>query len=240
MNNGAHNGLGEGNVSHHQRRFPGESDAYRKARDELLSAERDLRRRVEEVARLRRKLPVGGEVPEDYTFTEVDTATGDTRDVSLSDLFERGDSLIVYGFMYGPDWDEPCPMCTSIIDAANGTAPHLRKATNFVVIARAGPDKLLTLARDRGWNNIRLLSSRNNSFNADYLAEYDTEHSDQHPMMNVFTRKNSRIRHFWASELYFVPEEGMYPRHADLVWPLWNYLDLTPEGRGDFMPQLRY
>ena len=200
----------------------------------------ELRQKIEEIAALRRRLPPGGEVETDYEFEELIADSGEVKPVRLSELFGNGDSLIVYGFMYGPDWDQPCPMCTSITDAANGTAMHLRAATNHVVVAKAPPEKLGALARDRGWRNLRLLSSFRNRFNEDYYAQYQDESGEHHPMLNVFRRANGRILHFWASELFFVPERGMHPRHADQIWPLWNYLDLTPEGRAAFMPKLKY
>lgn len=87
-------------------RFPGESDSYRKSRDELLDAEIELRRQIEAVAAQRRKLPLGGEVPEDYAF---DASEG--RTVRMSEMFrDDKDTLIIYSFMYGPKMDEPCPL----------------------------------------------------------------------------------------------------------------------------------
>lgn len=226
---------------HHDRSFPGENAGYRKARDELLAAEMTLRQSVEDVARLRRELPPGGVVPEDYEFDEVRLDADEPRKVRLSSLFEDGkDSLIVYGFMYGPDWSDPCPLCTSVTDGTNGIAPHVRAKTNFVTVAKAPAAKLKALAEERGWHNTRLLSSANNSFNKDYLAEWPGDYGDHHPMMNVFVRRDGEIRHFWASELFFVPMDGGHPRHVDMVWPLWHLLDLTPEGREDFLPRLSY
>lgn len=226
---------------YHDRRFPGESTEYRSARDELLAAEMELRQKIEDVAALRRKLPIGGAVKEDYLFKEVFLDRDEPLDVRLSELFGPGkDSLIVYGFMYGPDWETPCPSCTSITDSSNGMAPHVRAQTNFVTIAKAPPEKLKALAKERGWQNIRLLSSLENTFNTDYFAEWEGEHGRHHPMINVFARRNGRIHHFWASELFFVPMKGAHPRHADLIWPLWNFFDMTPEGRKDFWPRLEY
>lgn len=225
----------------HDRRFPGETAAYRETRDQLLAAEMSLRQAIEDVAALRRRLPLGGRVEEDYSFSEIDAASGDLREVRLSELFEGDrDSLIVYGFMYGPEWDGPCPMCTAMIDSADGAARHLRQRTGFVVVAKARPDRLARLARERGWTGVRLLSSFGNRFNQDYLAQPADEPDEQNPMMNVFVRRDDGIYHFWGSEMFFAPMEGGHPRHVDLVWPLWNFLDLTPGGRGDFMPKLRY
>lgn len=225
---------------HHAQRFPGETEEYRTARDDLLAAEMELRRKIEDVAALRRKLPLGGKVAQDYAFEEVLLDRGGTRTVRLSELFGPGkDTLIVHGFMYGPDWEAPCPSCTSITDSSNGIAPHVRQRTNFVTVAKAPPDKLKALAERRGWRNIRFLSSHANSFNADYLAQGETS-GDQCPLVNVFVRRDGDIHHFWASELLFVPLQGGHPRHVDLIWPLWNFFDMTPDGRGEFAPALDY
>src|SRR5438445_7232531 len=109
-------------------RFPGESNEYRAARDQLLKAEQELRQRLEEVAAPRRRLPLGGVPPEDYVFEEGGADLADersVRSVKLSELFVLpAASLVVYSFMYGPAMAEPCPMCTSMLDGLNGTAPH--------------------------------------------------------------------------------------------------------------------
>src|SRR3981189_3449133 len=90
----------------HEIRFPGESDEYRQARDDLLRAEMELRAHTEAVAEQRRQLPLGGEVAQDYEFQEWDTVTGSPRAVKLSELFEGDkDTLFLYSFMFlpGPD-----------------------------------------------------------------------------------------------------------------------------------------
>jgi len=93
-------------MSKHDVRFPGETDSYRSARNELLDAEIELRRQVEAVAAKRRRLPMGGEVPEDYAF---DAAEG--RRVKMSELFRDGkDTLVIYSLMFGPQMEEPCPL----------------------------------------------------------------------------------------------------------------------------------
>jgi len=92
--------------SRHSIRFPGESDSYRSARNELLEAEMEFRRNIEAVAAKRRQLPLGGRVEQDYVF---DQSTGDSvQPVRLSELFAPGkDSLIIYSYMYGPNMAEP-------------------------------------------------------------------------------------------------------------------------------------
>lgn len=98
-------------MSLHSVRFPGESASYREARDQLLEAEIKLRKNMEEVAALRRKLPLGGEVPQDYVFTAGASDLNDTKTekkVHFSELFAPGkDSLIIYSFMFGPNMPEP-------------------------------------------------------------------------------------------------------------------------------------
>lgn len=221
-------------------RFPNETLAYRKARDKLLKAEVNLRRQVEEVAKLRRKLPLGGVIPEDFVFDEPADVVG-MRKVKLSELFAPGkDTLILYSYMYSLAMNNPCPMCTSIIDSLDGAAAHVGQRANLAVVAKSPLPRLLTFARNRGWRNLKFLSSADNSYNRIYHGE--TEEGHQNPIMNVFVKKGGKIRHFWASELLFTKaERGMNQRHVDMIWPLWNLLDLTPEGRGrDWYPKISY
>src|SRR6185295_10151155 len=132
----------------HSVRFPGESEAYRSARDELLEEEIELRRHVEAVAAKRRTLPLGGEVPEDYAFEE--QTDGGVRSVHLSELFAPGkDTLIVYSYMFGPQMAAPCVMCTSILDALDGEAPHVVQRVNLAVVARSPIERVQRFARDR-------------------------------------------------------------------------------------------
>ena len=225
--------------------FPGETDEYRQARDELLDAEIELRRQVEAVAEQRRRLPLGGEVPTDYEFDEWDASANAPRHVRLSDLFEDGqDSLFVYSFMFRPGdkglpLEGPCPLCTSIIDGIDGALRHITQRTNFAVVTKAPIDAFRAHGHARGWRNARLLSSEHNNYNRDYQAESPEE---QYAMATVFTRRDGRMHHVWSSELWFVPAEpGQNPRDVDFMWPMWAVLDRTPEGRGtDWLPDLTY
>lgn len=214
--------------------FPNESADYRAARYKLLEAELALRRQIETVAALRRQLPPGGEVPEDYVFA------GERGPLRMSELFERGPTLVAYSFMYGPKMEQACPMCTSFLDALNGNAQHIAQRTNLAVIAKSPLARIREYARGRGWSNLRLLSSEMNSYNRDYHGE--NAEGSQMPMMNVFVKRDGAIRHFYGSELLYAHEDkGQNARHNDLMWPLWNVLDLTPEGRGtDWYPKRTY
>jgi predicted dithiol-disulfide oxidoreductase (DUF899 family) len=228
-------------------RFPNESEEYREARNRLLEAEAQLRADIERVAEQRRELPQGGLVPEDYRFEEASERGGE---VSFSELFESGkDTLVIYSFMFPrrsadgrpgavvgetaqlPLEEQPCPSCTSILDSLDGAARHLVTRVNLAVVAKTAPERLRAFADERGWRHLRLLSSRKSSYNRDYNAE--TPEGEQSPMINVFVRSGDGHRHTWASELFHTPTEGnMGSRHVDMIWPPWNILDLTPDGRG--------
>ncbi|HXZ96668.1 MAG TPA: DUF899 family protein [Burkholderiales bacterium] len=231
-------------ASLHSERFPGECKAYRAARDKLLKAEMELRKRLEEVAAMRRKLPLGGLVSEDYEFEEGAAELEDTqtvRRVRLSELLQpENRSLVVYSFMYGPKMAKACPMCTSILDGLNGTAPHAAQRINLAVVAKSPIQRIREYARGRGWRNLRLLSSAGNSYNQDYRGERPD--GSQWPCLNVFVRRDGNIYHTYSTELMFAPKEpGQDFRHVDLIWPLWNLFDYTPEGRGtDWRPKLSY
>jgi predicted dithiol-disulfide oxidoreductase (DUF899 family) len=195
----------------------------------------------------RRALPPGGAVPDDYRFEEAGDAGGEA---SFSELFAPGkDTLVIYSFMF-PRWsgdtrpgptrgetarlplaETPCPSCTSILDGLDGSALHLADRLNLAVVAKTDPGRIRTFARERGWRNLRLLSSRSNTYDRDYNAE--SPEGEQIPILNVFVRDGDAMRHAWATELMFAPrEEGEDPRHVDSIWPLWNVLDMTPDGRG--------
>ena len=221
-------------------RFHGETPAYRKARDRLLKSEVELRRHIEAVAAERRKLPLGGELKEDYLFEESDR-NGGSRSVRLSELFAPDkEVLVVYNFMYGPAMQSACPSCTSILDSLEGNAKSISQRVNLAVVARSPLPRILSFARDRGWYALTLLSSAGNSYNRDYHGE--TADGSQIPMLNVFVKRGGTIRHTWGAELAYTPrEKGQDPRHVDFMWPLWNVFDVTPVGRGkDWRPKLSY
>jgi predicted dithiol-disulfide oxidoreductase (DUF899 family) len=218
-------------------RFPNESGEYRAARDALLRAETELTRQVEAVAAQRRRLPAGGDMPEDYIFTESSAgpagAASAAQQVSMSELFGGHDCLLLYSFMFSAEMAQPCRMCTSLLDSLDGAAPDLTQRAAFAVVGKSPAGRLAAFARDRGWMNLRLVSSEGTTYNRDYHGENQTE---QLSRMNVFVRRDGAIRHSYATE-QTPAEPGWDDRHVDLIWPLWNLLDLTPAGRGtDWRP----
>src|SRR2546423_6295387 len=102
-------------MSMSERRYPNESPEYREARDQLLKDEQELVAKVKAVAAKRRTLPPGGALKEDYVFQWASDGKIGQR-VKLSELFGEKNTLIIYSFMYGPNWDNPCLSCTSLMD----------------------------------------------------------------------------------------------------------------------------
>lgn len=225
----------------HDKRLPNESQEYRSARDKLLAEENALREQIERVAALRRQLPAGGEIKENYEFEEIDLADGSTRSIRFSELFGDKSDLLVYSYMYGPEWENPCPSCTSLIDGIDAVSRHVRQQAELVVVGKATPAQLFEMAKERGWTDLRLLSSEKNDYARDYNAQPGESSESLLPLMNAFQKDDDGIHHFWASELLWTPIEGGHPRHIDIAWPLWGLLDMTRSGRHpDMGPQLRY
>jgi len=211
-------------------RFPNEPDDYRAARDELLDEEVALRAEVEAVAAKRRTLPLGGRLGGDYRFERF--VDGEVQEVPFADLFGKHPSLLVYTMMFGPDWDAPCPSCTSIVDSLNASWQTVDDTCAIAVTAAAGAEQLDGWARHRGWT-IPLVSGRTSPYVLDYRGYEDTTDPALVSIMNVFRKTADGIFHSWGSELVSRPMANGNPRHVDSIWTLYNLLDLTPEGRGD-------
>jgi predicted dithiol-disulfide oxidoreductase (DUF899 family) len=138
-----------------------------------------------------------------------------------------------------PLHEGPCPSCVALLDQLDGMVPHAIQTMNFAVAAKSPLPRILTWRDERGWRNLRLLSSAGNTYNRDYLAE--TPEGAQRPILNVFHRDGDTIRHFWGSELFYAQwDPGQDPRHVGTLEPLWNLFDLTPEGRPEWDEQLTY
>jgi predicted dithiol-disulfide oxidoreductase (DUF899 family) len=210
-----------------------ESDQYRRQREELRVAELDLIDHVERVAALRRKLPADTAM-DDYQL--VDAASGDG--VRLSGLFSAPDrALVLYHFMYGKAQDEPCPLCTMWIDGYNAAAPHLTQNVDFAVVAAAEPAALSAHAASRGWSSLRLLSADDTTFKYDLGSE--EADGTQTERISVFTRAgDGSVRHVYSKGAQLADDRR--ERGIDLLSPVWQLLDLTPHGRGDWYPALKY
>jgi predicted dithiol-disulfide oxidoreductase (DUF899 family) len=215
-------------------RFPNESQEYRRAREALLAEEIELRRHIERVAALRRALPAGGAVTKDYPFES------EHGPVSFADLFGSRQSLVVYSYMFGPQRQRPCPMCTSLLSAWDGEARDVEQNVALAVIARSPIERLSAFRKERGWRNLKLYSDTSGDFSRDYHAL--TPDGGDDAAFNVFTRRDGSIRHFWGGEMGFdAADPGQDPRGAPDLMPIWTILDSTPEGRrADWYPKLEY
>lgn len=233
--------------------FPGESPDYREARNALLDAEIALRRQTEAVAAMRRALPPGGAVPQDYVFERIGVHSR-PEPVRLSELFGEHSTLLLYSYMFGPEKDVPCPGCTHLIDGFDGAARHLPQRAAFFIVSRSPIARLAAWAHERGWDHLSLLSTAGNDYPSHYYGNtasltpamraergYKPDEDWDEPMLNVFRKDGDRVRHFWGSELVFAPDDpGQNHRALDIVDPLWGLLDTTPEGRGEWFPKVNY
>ena len=219
-------------------RFPNESAEYRRAREALLAEEIELRRHIERVAEQRRALPPGGDVRKNYAFE------GENGKASFADLFGDKDSLVVYTYMFGPQRERPCPMCTSLLSAWDGEALDVQQRVALAIVARSPIARLVAFKRERGWHHLPLYSDISGEFSRDYHGL--TKEGGDDAAFSVFTRRREgssvTIRHFWGGEMNGASSDpGQDPRGAPDLMPLWTILDATPEGRGtDWYPKLNY
>jgi len=214
-------------------RIPNESAEYRRARTALLAEEIELRRHIERVAEMRRALPPGAPM-KDYRFI------GENGPVSLEGLFGDKQSLVVYNYMYGPQRERPCPMCTSLLSAWDGEAQDIMQRTALAVIARSPIERLVAFKKERGWRALKLYSDSSQEFSRDFHAV--GANGEDWAGLHVFTRRDGTIRHFWSGEMDFsTADPGQDPRGAPDLMPLWTVLDTTPEGRDPkWYPKLDY
>lgn len=224
-----------------------------KQRLDLLEAEKELTKRGDEVARLRRSLP-WVRVEKDYRF---DTDEGEA---SLKDLFRGRSQLIVYHLMFGPDYTAACPSCSMIADGFNGFSEHLAHHDVMLwAISRAPIEKLQTYERRMGWT-FPWASSFRSDFNFDYFAglteeqqdggyDYNFQHKpaiprdakgapDGHaamcgvdlrtylkelPGMSAFVLDDGEVHHTYST----------YARGLDSLWGAYQWLDRAPLGRNE-------
>ena len=204
----------------------------------LLDAEKDLTRRGDDVARRRRELP-RVRLDKEYRF---DSADGEA---TLADLFRGRSQLVVYHFMFGPDWDEGCPSCSSVADGFDGTHLHLQNHdVAFTAVSRAPLEKLLAYRDRMGWS-FPWASSGRSDFNFDLGVSFTEESVAagatynfrplsggqldpanlpfEAPGMSAFTLDAGVVHHTYSA----------YARGLDALWTMWQWLDRAPSGRDE-------
>jgi len=211
----------------------GESAEYRQARTALLAEEIELRRQIQRVAEHRRALPPGP-VAKDYRFLDEQG-----REIGLADLFGEHDTLFSYLWMYGPERERPCPMCTSFVGSFDVPAPDIEQRLSLAIIGRSPVARQLAFARERGWRNLKFYQAIDEDFVSDTHWVVDGE---EWAAVLVWQRDGDAVRLFWAAE--GGPETadpGFDPHLAPDPTPLWNLIDWTPGGRAaDWYPKLEY
>ena len=232
-------------------RWPaGSTQEYIEARRLLFEKEYNLINQIEEVASQRRALPLGP-VLADYEFEEGPAdlqASDEVRKVTLTDIVKGGNqahkTLLVYHMMMDTNDTNACPACSMFIDGLNGVAKHLAHHFSLVIVAKAPISSIREYARKREWSHLRFLSSASNTFNKDMGVERPDWYKDlaQGPGFSVFRLEKGedggdRLRFWYHTTPHFGRVNGKeVVRGMDLLTPVWNLLDITPEGRGQWNP----
>jgi predicted dithiol-disulfide oxidoreductase (DUF899 family) len=215
--------------------FPGESEAYRAAREALLENEIEFRRHMTRLTEQRQALPPGPLVEKNYRFKDENAF-----EVGLVDLFGDKDTLVAYYWMYGPERERPCPMCTNLLGSLNGNAQDIKQRVALKILSRSSVDRQFVFAQERGWRDLNFIQTVGD----DFANDLGLIHEDgfEYPALVVFKRDGDKARVFWASEMSKeMADPGQDPRDAPDLASLWNVLDLTPGGRGtDWYPKLNY
>jgi predicted dithiol-disulfide oxidoreductase (DUF899 family) len=215
--------------------FPGESAEYRKAREALVTEEIEFRRHMTRLAEQRRTLPPGPVIEKNYRFKDANGS-----ELGFLDLFGRQSALVTYFWMFGPQRERPCPMCTNWLGAVNGNAADIKQRVALKVLGRSPVSRQIAFAQERGWRNLDFVQTVGD----DYAKDIGVLKSDgsEWPAITVFKRDGDEVRLFWAAEMTSeMADPGEDPRLAPDIASLWSILDLTPDGRGkDWYPKLSY
>jgi predicted dithiol-disulfide oxidoreductase (DUF899 family) len=204
------------------------------ARRALLEREKELTRRSDELARERMALPW---VPVDVEYT-FDTEDGPK---TLAELFDGRSQLIVYHFMFGPDWDEGCPSCSSIADHIEIPRVHLEHHdVTWVAVSRAPLAKLLAYRARMGWSFPWV-----SSFGSDFNFDFKVSSTEERPLLEYnFREVPEEARANGPGELpgasMFALRDGVvyhtysaYARGLDATWGMYQWLDRAPLGRNE-------
>ena len=215
--------------------FPGASPEYEAARKALLAEEIDFRRHMTRLCEQRRDLPPGPVIAENYRFKDEQGL-----EVGLMELFGDKDTLVTYFWMYGPQRERPCPMCTNWLGSVNGNAADIKQCVALKIRGRSPVERQLAFARERGWRDLNFVQTVGDKYAKD-LGVLKPDGSEM-PALLVFKRDGDRVRLFWASGMSTeMADPGQDPRDAPDIASLWSVLDLTPDGRrADWYPKLNY
>lgn len=206
---------------------------WKDARKKLLLAEKALTEALDAVAGQRRMLPWVA-VEEDYVFE------GPQGKLTLKDLFGDKKQLVVYHFMYGPDWEAGCPSCSYVADNFNGTEKHLaQRDTAFVATSNTSIKNINAYKERMGWN-FSWLSSEGTSFNRDYHVSFSQSELDEGDVEYNFQEQKLEGTEYPGMSVFIRTEDGgvahsysCYARGLDIILGAYHILDMTPQGRNE-------
>jgi predicted dithiol-disulfide oxidoreductase (DUF899 family) len=207
-------------------------EQWLEARRALLAEEKAWTRDRDRLAERRRALP-WVEIKKDYVFQSADGT------VSLDELFDGRSQLVVYHFMFGPEWAEGCPGCSLLSDQVDGARQHFEhNDVSFVAVSRAPIEKLQPYRKRMGWK-FRWVSSASSDFNFDFHVSFplgEREHGvfynfeqqpdpeiDELPGVSVFHQDAGKIFHTYST----------YGRGGEMFLPVYDWLDVVPKGRNE-------
>lgn len=203
------------------------------ARTALLAKEKEFTRLRAELSLQRRELP-WEQVDKAYIFD------GPNGKETLGDLFEHRSQLIVYHFMFDPDWDEGCPHCSFWADSFNGSGMHLNhRDVTFVAISRAPLAKIEPFKQRMGWG-FKWVSSFQSEFNYDYHVSFTPEEVHQKAAFYNYAIQDPGAREHAGISVFYQDESGAifhtyscFARGIDMLNATYHYLDLVPKGRDE-------
>lgn len=204
------------------------------ARRALLEKEKVHTKLKDEVTAQRQKLP-WVKLDAEYVFESNDGKK------SFNDLFAGKSQLIVYHFMFGPDWEQGCVSCSYWADNFNGIAPHLaNRDTAFVAVSSAPMSKISDFKKRMGWD-FEWVSSNQNTFNDDYNVGFGGMHKNEKPLMYNFEEIESAMMDEMHGTSVFARKGendiyhtySTYGRGLDITNAAYAYIDMTPKGRDE-------
>jgi len=209
-------------------------EVWLSARRALLEKEKAHTKLKDEITAQRQNLP-WVKIENEYLF---DTNSGDK---SLNDLFNRKSQLIVYHFMFGPDWKQGCVSCSYWADTFNGIASHLAaRDTAFVAVSSAPMSKINEFKKRMGWE-FEWVSSHQNTFNVDFNVGFGGMHKNENSLMYNFKEiENSPMDEMHGTSVFARKRDkdiyhtySTYGRGLDITNAAYAYIDMTPRGRDE-------
>jgi predicted dithiol-disulfide oxidoreductase (DUF899 family) len=181
-------------ATHGRTVFPGASPEYKADREALLADEIEFRRHMTSVCERRRALPPGPVISKDYRFRDEQAQA-----LGLRELFGDKTTLVTYFWMYGPQRERPCPMCTNWLGAVNGNAADIKQRVAFKVLGRSTVERQMAFAQERGWRDLNFVQTVGDDYAKD-LGILQADGSES-PALVVFQREGDQVRLFWSSEM---------------------------------------